>query len=135
MEQSTTGLSTETPTKPTCLHCGKLGHWEDKCWSKNPDQKKAYIEKRYGKKTKKENKNNASTNEVNLPHSDLPIRVAGPSGTKPLATTGLNSDNKGTPPRTDPKKRHPRSPPNYRRSAAKDSKQELAFFGPTTKIS
>ena len=49
MEQPTIG-----PPTATVLNCKKMGHQANKCWSKNPGLKKAYMENRYGKKLKKE---------------------------------------------------------------------------------
>ena len=31
--------SSNDQKRPTCEHCGKLGHTEDRCWAKHPDLK------------------------------------------------------------------------------------------------
>jgi len=129
MEQSIAGPPTETSTRPACSFCGKPGHQEEKCWVKSPEQKRAYIKKRYGKDfTKgKEKRNNASASEDGSPSLDLPIRAAGPFRTRPQQATISTSDKKSNAPLAKKKIKSQSRQRKYLPSI--DDRPELVFFG------
>jgi hypothetical protein len=133
MEPSTGGPSTEPSTRLTCSFCGKPGHKEEKCWVKSPEQKKAYIKKRYGRDFKKGilKRNDPSASEDGNPSVDLPIQVTGPFETRPQRTTISKSDNKPNTPLAK-KKINSRSR-RQKRSSSIDYQPELVFFGPSDK--
>lgn len=122
------------------INSNKGGHIQSKCWIKNPEQKKAFIERKYGKrKNKGKNHNNDAPSNGDIDEntaSAAPMQTtetaAGPSRTRAPEPP---SKIQGTPPRTGSKNKQSRNAPKNKRTVARNLKPELPYFVPTEKSS
>ncbi|TLD36263.1 f-box domain cyclin-like protein [Venturia nashicola] len=142
MESSTTLTSTKAATAQRCSYCEKSGHKASKCWVKNPEQRKAFIERRYGKRKnirKRQSNAGPSNDDVDESHvATLPIlknqTIAGPSRMR--ASDSLSKvDDQGKPPRTEQKNKRSRNASKNKPTVPKKSKPELLYFVPVGKSS